>query len=57
MKVKAIKSFCGIVSMNEGEVRVISDLSLVQDLIDAGLVKKEEEKTTRTTRTKRSAKK
>jgi len=57
MKVKAIKSFCGIVSMNEGEVRDISDLSLVQDLIGAGLVKKEVEKKPKTTRTKRSAKK
>ncbi|MBP5423731.1 MAG: hypothetical protein J6Y78_14950 [Paludibacteraceae bacterium] len=57
MKVKAIKSFCGIVSMNEDEVRDISDLSLVQDLIGAGLVKKEVEKKPKTTRTKRSAKK
>ena len=58
MKVKAVKSFCGIVSMNEGEVKEVSDLSLVNDLISAGLVEstekaKEKPKTTR----KRSAKK
>lgn len=58
MKVKAVKSFCGIVSMNEGEVKEVSDLSLVNDLISSGLVEstekaKEKPKTTR----KRSAKK
>lgn len=54
MKVKALKSFCGIISMTEGEVRVISDLNLVKDLMDAGLIAKAEDKPKRT---KRSAKK
>ncbi|MEE3307839.1 hypothetical protein [Sharpea azabuensis] len=56
MKVRAIKSFCGIVSMNKGEVKEISDLSLVNDLINAGLVESTEKTTKKTTR-KRSAKK
>lgn len=55
MKVKALKSFCGIISMNEGEVREISDLSLVNDLIKSGLVK-DAEKTTKPKTKKRSAK-
>lgn len=39
--------------MNEGEVKEISDLSLVNDLIDAGLVKKEEDKPKRKRGTKK----
>lgn len=57
MKVQALKSFAGIISMSEGDVREISDVSLCNDLIDAKLVKKAEEKKPKTTRTKRSAKK
>ena len=45
MKVKAIKSFCGVISMNEGEVREVSDLNLVSDLVNAGLVENDEKKT------------
>lgn len=55
MKVKALKSFCGIISMNEGEVREISDLSLVNDLTKSGLVK-DAEKATKPKTKKRSAK-
>lgn len=36
MKVKAITSFSGVVSMSAGEVREISDLPLATDLIRAG---------------------
>lgn len=58
MKVKALKSFIGIVSMSEGEVREISDLNLVSDLIGAGLVEDTEKKTEEKPKTrKRSAKK
>lgn len=57
MKVKAIKSFIGIVSMSEGEVREISDLSLASDLISAGLVEDSEKKTEERPKRKRSAKK
>ena len=44
---KALKSFCGLVSMAEGEVREISDLAIAKDLLKAGYiekVKKEEKK-------------
>lgn len=52
MKVKALVSFCGNVSMYEGEVRDISDPSLLQDLLRVHYVKtveeqKKEQKTTR----------
>ena len=59
MKVKAIKSFGGIVSMRQGEVRDINDLALLDDLMGAKLVESAEEKPkatkTKTTK-KRSAK-
>ena len=57
MKVKAIKSFCGVISMNEGEVREVSDLNLVSDLVNAGLVENDEKKTEEKPKRKRSAKK
>lgn len=58
MKVKALKSFCGVISMNEGEVREVSDLNLVSDLVNAGLVENAEKKTEEKPKTrKRSAKK
>lgn len=57
MKVKALKSFCGVISMNEGEVREVSDLNLVFDLVNAGLVENTEKKTEEKPKRKRSAKK
>ena len=39
MKYKALKTFSGIVSMNEGEVREISDLTIAKDLLSAGYIK------------------
>ena len=59
MKVKAIKSFGGIVSMRQGEVRDINDLALLDDLMGAKLVESAEEKPKATkpkTTKKRSAK-
>lgn len=43
---KALISFSGIVSMTMGEVREISDLSIVKDLTEAGYIEpvKEEKK-------------
>lgn len=44
--------------MNEGEVREVSDLNLVSDLVNAGLVENAEKKTEEKPKTrKRSAKK
>ena len=57
MKVKALKSVCGVISMNEGEVREVSDLNLVSDLVNAGLVENAEKKTEEKPKRKRSAKK
>lgn len=57
MKVKAVKSFVGIVSMNEGDVREISDISLCNELIEAKLIVKAEEEKPKRKTTKRSAKK
>lgn len=44
MKVKALVSFCGKISMAEGEVRDIEDLSLVNDLKESGYIEPLEEK-------------
>ncbi len=38
MLVRALKPFCGLVSMAQGEVAKISDLKIAKDLIQAGLV-------------------
>lgn len=35
---KALKSFSGIISMHEGEVREIDDAELVADLLRAGYI-------------------
>lgn len=43
--------------MNEGEVREVSDLNLVFDLVNAGLVENTEKKTEEKPKRKRSAKK
>lgn len=38
MKVKALKSFSGVVSMYKGEVREIIDVVLIRDLAQAGYI-------------------
>lgn len=38
MKVKALKSFSGAISMHEGEVREIEDKSILDDLTTAGYI-------------------
>lgn len=35
---KALKSFSGVVSMAEGEVKDISDPTIVKDLVEAGYI-------------------
>lgn len=43
MRVKALVSFAGIVSMGVGEVRDISDKAIVDDLLRAGYVKEDKD--------------
>ena len=38
MKVKALKSFSGIISMDAGEVRDIQPQTILDDLISAGYI-------------------
>lgn len=45
MKVKAIKSFIGLVNMSAGDVKDIDSDEVINDLIGAGLVVAVEEKT------------
>lgn len=42
---KAVVSFSGLVSMAEGEVREISDLTIVKDLLKAGYIEEVWKKT------------
>ena len=44
MKVKALVSFSGLVSMSKGEVKDIRDKSIVTDLLRAGYVEQTEKK-------------
>ena len=44
MRCKALVSFAGLVSMTMGEVREISDKSIVKDLLKAGYIEKVEKK-------------
>lgn len=46
MRYKAIKSFSGVVSMVEGEVKEISDLSIVRELLECGYIKIDDSETT-----------
>lgn len=39
MKIEAITSFCGVLSMAKGEVREYSDEAVLADLISAGYIK------------------
>lgn len=43
MKIEALVSFCGVLSMAKGEVRDYSDMAVVSDLLDAGYVREVEE--------------
>lgn len=38
MMYKALVSFTGLMSMSEGDVREISDISLANDLLNAGYI-------------------
>ena len=40
MKVKSLISFCGSISMGIGEIRNIENEDIVNDLLNAGYVKK-----------------
>lgn len=42
-KVKALKSFAGIVSMHTGEVKDIDDSNIVNDLVSAGYIEEVKE--------------
>ena len=44
MKLKALRSFCGLVSMRAGEIREIADETICKDLILAGYAEKGAEK-------------
>jgi hypothetical protein len=35
---KALKSFCGKVSMKKGEIKEINDKEIINDLLNAGLI-------------------
>lgn len=43
MKIEALTSFCGILSMAQGEVRDYSNETVVSDLLKAGYIKMAEE--------------
>jgi hypothetical protein len=38
MKVEALKSFCGTISMSEGEIREYSNEAVLADLLSVGYV-------------------
>lgn len=50
MLVKALRSFCGLVNMRQGEVKDLSDEHIVSDLLNAKYI--EEVKTTKAKRKK-----
>ena len=53
MLVKALRSFCGLVNMRQGEVKDLSDEHIVSDLLNAKYI--EEVKTTKAKRSKKEA--
>lgn len=58
MKVEAVISFCGVLSMAKGEVREYGNEAVLADLISAGYVKEiKEEPETKKGTPKRSVKK
>lgn len=44
MKIKAKISFCGVISMHQGETRDIGDVKTAKDLIAAGYVEEVKKK-------------
>jgi hypothetical protein len=44
MKVKAVKSFGGLISMYAGEIKDIEDKTILDDLVSAGYVESAEPK-------------
>ena len=58
MKIEALTSFCGVLSMAKGEVREYSNEAVLADLISAGYVKEiKDEPEPRKVTPKRSVKK
>ena len=51
---RALTSFSGIVSMAMGEIREISDPSIVRDLLNAGYIMQVEQEQPKKTRRKKS---
>lgn len=45
MKVKALKTFCGVITMYKGEERDCVDSPVLRDLLKCGYVEKVQEKT------------
>lgn len=52
MKYKALKSFSGLVSMHEGEIKEITDKDIISDLLKVRYI--EEVKTTKRTTKKKT---
>ena len=50
MKIEALVSFCGILSMSKGEIRDYSVKSVVSDLMEAGYIREISEKTAEKTK-------
>lgn len=50
MKIEALVSFCGILSMSKGEIRDYSVESVVSDLMEAGYIREISEKTVEKTK-------
>lgn len=50
MKIKAMVSFCGVLSMSKGEIRDYSVEPVVSDLMEAGYIREISEKTAEKTK-------
>lgn len=50
MKIEALVSFCGILSMSKGEIRDYSVESVVSDLMEAGYIREISKKTVEKTK-------
>lgn len=44
---KALKSFCGKVSMKKGEIKELNDNEIINDLVNAGLIEEIKENKTK----------
>lgn len=49
---KALVSFSGLISMRKGEVRELTDLAIIKDLLNAGYIEAVEEKKAEKTKKK-----